>query len=420
MYPQKIHVWNFGPIREADIKLAPLTVIMGQNNTGKTFLSSLMTLSDILSVGISIRLREESEEKSVGDEFIRKLQRITINELKKTYTIANVRELVGRIDDETRISFIFGIDEIKDLRIDIRFNKDDDLEISGNFEILFEDKRIKESELMFPDVIYVPAERSGIMRTYRQLMRLYLEYFWPTIFPEAFKERIEKFLGRKFRIPGLVGRFLSQLFAIKQFTREEYNRSDFKDVLTSLERVLDGFIELTPEFEVLYHSRHLPQPLSLANTSSMVSELAGLYLMISLLERGDWLVIEEPESHIHPQGQMDVARALVALIRCGSNCLITTHSDLLALKLAQMVGLEHLSANERRALGYGGNEFLRRDEFSLYFMEKFDDGTSKSRKIEISEAGEIEELPSYSTVVEQLYGESVELLKLHEKIRSLP
>ena len=39
-----IKVKNFGPIQKAEIDLRPLTVFVGESNTGKTYLAALITL----------------------------------------------------------------------------------------------------------------------------------------------------------------------------------------------------------------------------------------------------------------------------------------------------------------------------------------------------------------------------------------
>jgi hypothetical protein len=90
------------------------------------------------------------------------------------------------------------------------------------------------------------------------------------------------------------------------------------------------------------------------------------------------------------------------------NVMATTHSDLIALKLAQMVGLAGLSPEERVKLGYRGDEYLTKEELALYSFEP-EDG-SIARKVEVSE------LPTYSNVLEEMYGEAVRLLELHGKI----
>jgi predicted ATPase len=60
------------------------------------------------------------------------------------------------------------------------------------------------------------------------------------------------------------------------------------------------------------------------------------------------------------------------LARLGVNVIATTHSDLIALKLAQMVGLAGLSPEESVKLGYSEDEYLTKEELALYSFEPED------------------------------------------------
>jgi hypothetical protein len=107
------------------------------------------------------------------------------------------------------------------------------------------------------------------------------------------------------------------------------------------------------------------------------------------------------------------------LARLGVNVMVTIHSDIIALKLAQMVGLTNLSPEERERLGYRGDEYLTKEELALYSFEPTDEPAedgSVARKIEVSETSEVSELPTYSNVLEEAYGDAVRLLELHGKI----
>jgi predicted ATPase len=168
------------------------------------------------------------------------------------------------------------------------------------------------------------------------------------------------------------------------------------------------------DFSVTFYEAGVEKPIDLINTSAMVLELSALYLLSGTLKEGWWLVIEEPEAHVHPRGQATIARYFAKLARLGVNVMVTTHSDIIALKLAQMVGLTGLSPEERERLGYRGDEYLTKEELALYSFEP-EDG-SVARKVEISKTGEVSSLPTYTNVVEEMYGEAVRLLELHGKI----
>jgi predicted ATPase len=168
------------------------------------------------------------------------------------------------------------------------------------------------------------------------------------------------------------------------------------------------------DLSVRYYPFGAEKPIKLINASAMVSELSAIYILSGALKEGWWLVVEEPEAHVHLKGQMGIARFMAMLARLGVNVMATTHSDIIALKLAQMVGLTGLSPEERERLGYRGDEYLTKEELAIYSFEP-EDG-SVARKIEVSETGEVSELPTYSNVVEEMYGEAVRLLELHGKI----
>jgi len=88
--------------------------------------------------------------------------------------------------------------------------------------------------------------------------------------------------------------------------------------------------------------------LALANASSMVSELAPVVLYLRhMIEPGSVLIVEEPESHLHPAMQVALMRQLAALVDAGIRVIITTHSEWLLEELANIVRRSELPEAER-------------------------------------------------------------------------
>ena len=110
------------------------------------------------------------------------------------------------------------------------------------------------------------------------------------------------------------------------------------------ERVLEGSLTVTDSpvrlRQIRYRPRHSRQSMALARTSAMVSELAALILYLRYkVSQGDTIIVEEPESHLHPAAQVNLMRGLARLVADGSvRILITTHSEWMLECLANIVG----------------------------------------------------------------------------------
>ena len=76
----------------------------------------------------------------------------------------------------------------------------------------------------------------------------------------------------------------------------------------------------------------------------MVSELAPLVLYLRhVVGRGDVLIIEEPESHLHPAMQVEVIDWIARIVRAGVRVVVTTHSEWVLDALANIVNASRVS-----------------------------------------------------------------------------
>ena len=89
-------------------------------------------------------------------------------------------------------------------------------------------------------------------------------------------------------------------------------------------------------------------PLPLMNASSMVSELAPVVLYLRhVVKPGEVLIIEEPESNLHPSMQVELVRQLAAVVNSGVRIMLTTHSEWILDELANLVRLSDLPEDKR-------------------------------------------------------------------------
>lgn len=50
-------------------------------------------------------------------------------------------------------------------------------------------------------------------------------------------------------------------------------------------------------------------------------------LLVSTTEKGSIVLIENPEAHLHPKGQTEMAKLIAKCVECGSQVIVETHSD---------------------------------------------------------------------------------------------
>ena len=104
----------------------------------------------------------------------------------------------------------------------------------------------------------------------------------------------------------------------------------------------------------------------LNQASSMVSELAPLVLFLrGVVNPGDTLIIEEPEAHLHPGAQADMAVILARLVRAGVRVIITTHSDWMLQEIGNLA-LEGLLEEETDEPA----SWLLPDEIGVWHFQK--------------------------------------------------
>lgn len=223
-------------------------------------------------------------------------------------------------------------------------------------------------ELVLPSLVgplhlpayYLPADRTGVMHAHSVVVSALIASAPAAGLRPAARTPV---------LSGVLADFLEQLIEIdrpghaRRKTKRDLGRN-IEDVILGGSVRIDRSTPIDyPRFA--YRPHGWKDDLALANASSMVSELAPVVLYLRhMIETGNVLIVEEPESHLHPAMQVALTRQLAALVEAGLRVIVTTHSEWLLEELANIVRRSELSKTER-----GDDVALRPDQVGAWLFE---------------------------------------------------
>ena len=471
----EIAVKNFGPIAEARIDLRPLTVFVGPSNTGKTYFSTLIyalhgifegfsrlplpetfrTLTKMSygsQKGLSAAFKSSEQEvqdivsklETSGRPFtfsdlpqeIRKLTAHSFKdskfrghdlevELRRCFDIASISELIQQTENQTNEMEVVleAREESQDLwNFNITKTAKSDSAVEGylNENIVFltgkENLGFEESLKHCPEIFpgldlrkreryYLPAARSGIMQSHRVIAS--------SLVGGATRAGLEPLAVPTFS--GVIADFMQRLILHSETTEPDERVTHLADTLES--DVLMGQILMKPVPggypEFFYHPRQIEEEVRLNRVSSMVSELAPVVLFLrGGIHPGDTLIIEEPEAHLHPGAQTEIALTLAGLVRAGVRVVVTTHSDWLLKEIANLIRIGELKKKGvPQVETMAPSNWLLSEEVGTWWFQK--DGIIKHIPFDPTEGIEPKD---YEDVAYKLYDLSVNLQDLLEEV----
>lgn len=426
-----INVKNFGPIEEAKIDLRPLTVFVGESNTGKTYLAALIyalhqhfhgfpqfprAVYITTHFGLPYRSRDrysQSELQEIEQEMLEIMEKLNTPERPFIFSDLpeNIRTVLdfGSLDLDDFLYELKRCFDLEDVSKIIRFTGSSDNEMNVSLSVHEGNETCWDFEIratgsanptingnINPDMVLLKTKRktefheiTGVERFFRTLAARRLperkSYYLPAARSGILQSRdvlATALIKRATRIgldrlevstfSGMIGDFLEQ---IVNYRERDGSSKKISRVAERLETdLLEGKIEVKrpkpeayPEF--LYRPNQSEEALRMSHSSAMVSELAPLVLFLrDIIKRGDLIIIEEPESHLHPGAQTIIAQTLARLARAGVQVLITTHSNYLLQQIGNLI-----REGELRKQGGATSEsadYLKAEEVGAWWFHK--------------------------------------------------
>lgn len=165
----------------------------------------------------------------------------------------------------------------------------------------------------------------------------------------------------------------------------------YKEIISLLSKIVGGKYISSPEgieFAPGAKQRITKGRFLVQRASSSVRSLLILnYYILHRAQKGDMLMIDEPELNLHPKNQILIARLLALLVNAGIKVFITTHSDYIVRELSNCIMLDSLFCKQIQKLekqGYSKECKLESIKVKAYLAKNIK-GKNTFQKVEITQ-----------------------------------
>lgn len=366
----ELTIKNIGTIKEADIKLSGLTVIAGENDSGKSTVGKLM-----FSIIKAISKYKDELEESKKYKILKTVELIYFHNRRHFFGVSEFKELfhpkhfaneikrhgikaiTSRVEflekhkisnDRTHSLFqtlkkIITENESENTAKRKTFTKVINSEFSGVIanQNIKKDAHVKitesEETLLAIKVKYEGSEGDTPYH-FNQQDELYFNdstiIETPILlnFHESIRESKTVFEPRSTRNRHL-GR-AKIAFHIKDLEvklRDSANNDYFykpNDVYKKAKNTIKGTIKYIPQSNDFFYFKDNGQEHRMINVASGIKAFGMLQMLLvgEFINERSLIILDEPEVHLHPNWQLKFAELITLLVKNGANILVTTHS----------------------------------------------------------------------------------------------
>lgn len=146
------------------------------------------------------------------------------------------------------------------------------------------------------------------------------------------------------------------------------------EIIDEFSRIVGGTYTLDKDGTPLFTPNNAKsKKLQLTESSSVVRALLHLdYYLRRHAKKGDILIVDEPEINLHPENQCRITRIFARLVNAGIKVFITTHSDYIIRELNTLILLNRSTPESekiREEYNYLTEELLDADKVRVYTSE---------------------------------------------------
>lgn len=462
----KFKLENLGLLDEAELEISDLTIICGENNTGKTYATYAvygflrvwrrllqMSLKDdlqsFLSEDRSYRINLEQMCKGKVNSYLEKMGKNYIQALPTAFATntdffqgALVKPSVKEIFEIKEKKFQRGIKAGTSGKVIATLSKESD---SSFLDVLIGDDSFIQSPFggieefvadAIADIVFSPylpsAHISSAERTGATIFRKELDFARTRMF-----EALGKLKPSELRNPLRLIRqmdagyswpvqdnvdFVRQLEDLDKETSELASSNE--EVLKAFDSIIGGTYRIIKNQGLVYQPKGAGKPrFTMNESSSCIRALLdiGFYLRCKA-KLGDLFIIDEPELNLHPKNQRAFARLVARLVNAGIKVFITTHSDYLVKEFNTLIMLNQQTNHTKRVQqtnNYDDSELLDPQRIRLYMtaskLRPAKDKNKRATRINTLKEARIHadrgiEVETFDTTIEEMNAIQSEIL----------
>lgn len=347
----KIEIRNFKSIKKADINLSNLNLLMGLNGMGKSsFIQTLLLLMQ----------SDKLEEKIIDLNGI--LAQIGQGR-DALYQYAEEEKIVIglNIGEQSSYSWKFGYQKDKEKLIADKGYTKEQMNVFRKTTMHFQ---YISAERIGPRDIY---EASSVVVSDKKQLGLLGEY--AAYYIDVFGQELQ--VAKKLQHPKATStNLLSQINAwMKEISPGVSLNTKY---VPEVKKVI-----LDYQFDLLNDKTNSFRP---KNVGFGISYVLPIVLALLTSEKGKIIIIENPESHIHPRGQAELGKLISLAADIGAQLFVETHSD-------------HILNGIRVAVR---KNLIDKSEVNVMFFEKSTtekEQFTKITSIKVDSAGELSDYP---------------------------
>lgn len=407
-----IRLKNIGILKQAEFSLGDITLICGENNTGKTYTAYALygflrawrdfthfpideaeiqrflaegtvkidvsqyvsTIDQLLSgpcAAYSLQLRTifgapegqfQNSTFSVHPKTINVLNKAFSREIKHPHN-GTFRYSMSKGSPELTITSVIEDEQIEQINPDL---------VKGIINLIL-NRTLFSDSLPYP--FMASAERTGVSTFLKELnfARNALLEAMMHMEPNDDPHSLLLKSYQSYPLPvqdnvNFTGQF-EDIAKAKSFIAREH-----PEILKDFADIIGGDYGITQNDQLYYSPKGTRLKLTMVESSSLVRALINVnFYLRHVAQKGDLLMIDEPELSLHPKNQRRIARLFARLANVGVKVFVTTHSDYIIKELNTLMMLNQDNPRLKKvaeANGYQESELITAEQVKVYVAEK--------------------------------------------------